>query len=587
MAESESAKAEVEPEQEPEEDEDEDEDVGLSFTTRTLSEKLDSDISKAVRLEVALANFGSHWKGQITGGLGTTTGTQEYAEFADLLNDFLSHDWSASAKLKFVALCVEYNSLPAAIIAAVVSGIVGFLEIFMPGMRRMAGTGLVIAGDRLEVESAGYFGLMSGLLTFTFVFLFWQRIRKALAQKSIFVFMDKLCIHQTDAELKTKGILGLAGFIKISDRLVILWSPRYFTRLWCIYEIASWVKQRKPLRNIQILPLAEAAFVSSIFLAMCILCITLVWIARLEAFMYMGTFAAVSLFTLGFPLHIIRRAVAELRIIDEQLSTFEFAKAQSFCCAVDHVLPGTDIRIPCDREIIQQKLDDWFATKEVSMRASFSMMGNEVQTPVDRFNYYVQNNLTQQILQRCGRGRVKYLTSLIACTPGWCYITDRLHMLWVIDGLAAIRLLCFYIAVTFGVFPACVRGTLFLAVQMDRCVGVRPNPVLDVAVTILGSVVIGCILLLFVGGLNFALMEESSIYQIITLAATGLATVLMYRHDLMAWYYDAKGMLTPEEQKAKDEAKEVQKARISMTAMKDAEAEAEADLEEKIEHIEV
>ena len=47
------------------------------------------------------------------------------------------------------------------------------------------------------------------------------------------VFLDKLCINQMDSEKKQQGILGLGAFVLRSKKLLVLWSPRYFNRMWC------------------------------------------------------------------------------------------------------------------------------------------------------------------------------------------------------------------------------------------------------------------------------------------------------------------------------------------------------------------
>ena len=31
-------------------------------------------------------------------------------------------------------------------------------------------------------------------------------------------------------------------FLRFSRRLLVLWSPEYLTRLWCVYELATFVK---------------------------------------------------------------------------------------------------------------------------------------------------------------------------------------------------------------------------------------------------------------------------------------------------------------------------------------------------------
>ncbi|CAE7474062.1 unnamed protein product [Symbiodinium pilosum] len=95
---------------------------------------------------------------------------------------------------------------------------------------------------------------MIGHLTFIIFICFWQRIREVFKTPHI-VFLDKLCISQEDQILKEKGILGLAAFLSRAETLLVLWSPRYFRRLWCTYELATFLnlasKSTRP-RKIQV-----------------------------------------------------------------------------------------------------------------------------------------------------------------------------------------------------------------------------------------------------------------------------------------------------------------------------------------------
>jgi len=67
-------------------------------------------------------------------------------------------------------------------------------------------------------------------------------------------FLDCACIHQTDAANKMLGVSNLASFLGVSDEMVILWDPLYFTRGWCGYELASYLALNTKGR-IRLLPL--------------------------------------------------------------------------------------------------------------------------------------------------------------------------------------------------------------------------------------------------------------------------------------------------------------------------------------------
>mmetsp|Transcript_78338 Transcript_78338/g.172903 ORF Transcript_78338/g.172903 Transcript_78338/m.172903 type:complete len:82 (+) Transcript_78338:257-502(+) len=65
-------------------------------------------------------------------------------------------------------------------------------------------------------------------------------------------------VFLTQPDLKQEGIAGLGAFVKSSDKLVVLWSSRYFTRLWFVYELGCFLKRSKPL-ELKILPVKTTA----------------------------------------------------------------------------------------------------------------------------------------------------------------------------------------------------------------------------------------------------------------------------------------------------------------------------------------
>ncbi|KAF4658244.1 hypothetical protein FOZ61_005743 [Perkinsus olseni] len=57
------------------------------------------------------------------------------------------------------------------------------------------------------------------------------------------VFLDKCCISQKDPVAKKYGISKLADYLRVSNKLLILWSPDYLDRFWCVYELAVFLQK--------------------------------------------------------------------------------------------------------------------------------------------------------------------------------------------------------------------------------------------------------------------------------------------------------------------------------------------------------
>ena len=51
-------------------------------------------------------------------------------------------------------------------------------------------------------------------------------------------------------DLKCAGMLSLAGILKRSDTLLVLWDATYAQRLWCLLEFAAFLKSKQINREV-------------------------------------------------------------------------------------------------------------------------------------------------------------------------------------------------------------------------------------------------------------------------------------------------------------------------------------------------
>lgn len=151
------------------------------------------------------------------------------------LAEFVSHSWHSARWQKFICLTLYYNAVPA-MICSFLSSFASMI-IFASGGLPPQGSGKNVI-TQLKYEWGTWCVRIFGPVVFLLVLLKWQCIRDFLGVPQKLVFFDRVCIDQIDQERKRQGILSLGAFLARSRRMVILWSPEYLSRLWCVFEVA-------------------------------------------------------------------------------------------------------------------------------------------------------------------------------------------------------------------------------------------------------------------------------------------------------------------------------------------------------------
>ena len=287
---------------------------------------------------------------------------------------FVSHDWQTSGWLKYASLLVLFNSQAAAIATLVVS----------------ITTGVLIAYEVLPNHSLA---MSIGYFVFVIFFFFWQNIRDMFFMPKL-AFLDKLTIPQDNEELKEQCILGLAGFLDRSRKLVVLFSDKYIGRLWCIYEFTAFV--RNGTGDVQTVP---------VVLPLLLLLHATWWFAvKLLIFLVFHTsdasrvmklvvsiFGMAVMFLITYPLQawVGRQLIKNLQSLSKQLRQFDIHQTKCSCCSADHLKFGE--RIPCDRDLIYQSLAEWYG------------LCDDGQTNFESFNKAVRTQFADQILSTWSR----------------------------------------------------------------------------------------------------------------------------------------------------------------------------------------
>ena len=192
------------------------------------------------------------------------------------------------------------------------------------------------------------------LVPFT-VLVFWQRIRAMMGQTQ-FVFLREVCIpHQPEPRRAT--LQKLRGVLMRSRKLIMICSERYFTRLMCMYEVASFL-QHSAEHNVAAMPEAMGWCLLVFYLNYHVLAIGLCALSSVENAVSLqalrqacatgGVCFGVALAQLVYLFSLAMRLQASAQRVPAQIRQFRIENTSCLCCDLQHTHPATGSPLMCD-----------------------------------------------------------------------------------------------------------------------------------------------------------------------------------------------------------------------------------------------
>ncbi|CAE8715040.1 unnamed protein product [Polarella glacialis] len=158
---------------------------------------------------------------------------------------FILHTWRTGRFTKYAAL-LYYTSLFPALCAGLAASILAF-ALQVNGILPPFGLIKDYRGDEIfEPLPGSLWCIVMGGCTCFATLVMWARLvdlAESTRGTKFSYFFDRLCINQSDAELKQLGIDSLGTYLRNSDSMLVLWAPEYFTRLWCVFELAVFLEK--------------------------------------------------------------------------------------------------------------------------------------------------------------------------------------------------------------------------------------------------------------------------------------------------------------------------------------------------------
>eukprot|EP00438_Fugacium_kawagutii_P023952 Skav213222 [mRNA] locus=scaffold369:119199:120668:+ [translate_table: standard] len=269
---------------------------------------------------------------------------------SEKITTFWSHSWHGGHWKKILTIMIIYSGTPAILLGFLSALVMMLLFCFhlLPGF------------DRGRYYEWSVWCLGSGVLVVCLVTCLWRSQTQ--------VFFDRICISN-NSKLKAEAIVSLAGLLTKSDSMLILWDPTWTERLWCLFELAAFLKckqnSRKTLlvRPVLLGPVSISLFLSYIAFIVPFLTVPL-QPEGLSTFLY-PILSGLLLGVLAgyFAVSTLRGYFRDLERMEQQLLSISFDRARCTCCDQNHVSPLGSAMI-CDRKIVNKCVRRWFGSQQ-------------------------------------------------------------------------------------------------------------------------------------------------------------------------------------------------------------------------------
>ncbi|CAK9076393.1 CCHC-type domain-containing protein [Durusdinium trenchii] len=385
------------------------------------------ELVRAISCHVALRQFGYAFRKKTAADKARFFAQSRAAEHLD---EFWSHSWQLSAWRKILSLMFLKNGLAAATIGSLFS-LLGFTLSMLQILPSTFGFG----------GKVSFWSTLFGLLAFFGSLFFWRKPFKPER-----VFLDVCCINQLDNREKSEGILSLGGILRNSRRMLVLWDATYIERLWCVFELAAFIRSRPPEEapEVQIRPtlLGTCALAVIFGVTSIVVCLATLISHQQQALSYLIVISVLLLLILYPAAATFRGYFHSVDTLCDQMSKFHLQETKCACCVQGH-----DESTPvCDRDIVTRCIRAWF--------------GDEAS-----FEKQMQVTVSASVAEHLGEHLFPYWLLLVASVP----------FMWVMLDIAVENLLfmklgqfwLFWLITGFGwwiaAFPCCFCVFLFVA----------------------------------------------------------------------------------------------------------------------------
>jgi len=322
--------------------------------------EVDEEILRGVSLRKTLRGFGRVWQFSPSDlPVKEREALWNKSVSVKSLAFFISHTWRTAGKWKVLALLLRTSWAFVILCGACCMSIVVCLYALEVLPRPLTGTDVGILGLTLTYHSGPWL-LVAYVPSILLGFALAPYFPSLKNDQS---FLDVTCIHQEDQALMERGVYGLGGFLVRSEKMLILWSQPYLSRLWCVFEIAAY-RAANPEGQIELAPVfVELTVLVLWVMIFCSSCLSYV-VSFTEYFWVAMPFALVPQLVAA---HFLRRLISQKHELIESMATFDVGKAEC--------------REEFDRKFVMTAIDAWYGSREA-------------------FNHYVQGPIRNELLQK-------------------------------------------------------------------------------------------------------------------------------------------------------------------------------------------